>query len=244
MREWENSQERPRPEPPVEVSHLVDNKPPFYTPTLDPNLPTKTFYIDYSTEITSKNGGCWVYYKVKEAPGGGDIYSMQTLTRKGTQNTTALFYRAADLFNPALEVFVDPLGSRPDIISATLKGRPITISGPSGSMYQTPDRVGKMGWTPRRFQFAERNFVWKQEGGATSSLKETLWEVEKVWPKPGSKTGKKEDKTLERKLAWTDRPSLLNKYYVLHMAGGMDQIFQEYLLATHMAREMIEFQTS
>ena len=169
---------------------------------------------------------------------------MQTLTKKSIQNTDALFYRAADLFNPCLKVHVDPLPGRPDIITATMKGRPITISGHSDSMYQKPDRVGKTGWTPRRFTFAGRNFVWKQEGGVMSSLKETLWEVEKVWPKPGSKTGKMEDKILERKLAWTDRPSFLNKYYILHIAGGIDQIFQEYLLASHMAREMVEYQTS
>lgn len=77
-----------------------------------------------------------------------------------------------------------------------------------------------------------------------SSFKESLYEVEKVWNKPGSKTGKMEDKTLGRKLAWTERPSFLNKYYILHMVGGIDQMFQEYLLASHMAREMVEYQTS
>lgn len=217
---------------------------PFYTPTLDPSLPAKSFYIHYSTELTAKNGGCWVNYKVKEKPGGEDIYSFQTLTRKRVQNTQASFYRASDLFYPVLKIWVDRLPGQPDVISTVIKGRPITITGPGGTMYQSPDREGKTGWTPRRFSFSNRNFVWKQEGSPTSNLKETLWEVEKVWPKPGSKTGKKDDKTLERKLAWTERPTILNKYYILHIAGGIDQVFQEYLLATHMAREMLEYQTS
>jgi hypothetical protein len=190
------------------------------------------------------NKGRWVKYKAKESPGGQDLYIMQTLTHKGLQNTAGAMYRCSDLFVPIIQIQIDPVPGRPDAMMAAFTGRSIHIQTKDGVRTERPDRVGKIGWTPRRFTYGGRKFVWKQEGMSTNSMKESLFEVEKEWPKPGSKTGKIEDKTVARKLMWSERPSLLNKYYILHFAGGLDQFFMEYLLASQLARQVAEWQTS
>lgn len=63
-----------------------------------------------------------------------------------------------------------------------------------------------------------------------------LHEVSKVWPKPGSRTGKKDHQTLGRKLCWGDHTLGLKKVGVIQMVGGLDQMFREYLLASQLSR--------
>lgn len=220
LRDW-LAKPVPCPDPPSQIGHLLKETAPFYTPTLTPDLPGKTFYIDFSTETTARNAGTWYYFKIKLKPGGEDVYQMPILTRKGTQNCNGLFYRTENLFEPIMQVQVFPLTARPTPSQCISIGRPIQITGPSGITTERPDRINRNGWTPRRFDFGNRNFVWKNEGSPTSSFNETLFEVEKAWAKPGSKTGKMEDKTL-RKLCWMEKRSFRNKYVTVHFAGGID----------------------
>lgn len=85
--------------------------------------------------------------------------------------------------------------------------------------------------------------MWKQDN-VQGKLNEVLYEVEEEWPKPGSKTGKKEDKTLDRRLMWSEKNNISSKPHVLHFAGGMDELFIEYLLASQMARMIVDHQNN
>jgi hypothetical protein len=229
----------------AEFSHLLETPVPPYTPLLDSSLPESVYYVEYSTELTVRNRGCWFYLKARRVVGGDSLYIMQTLTHKNTQNSRALMYRASDLSNPCARISIQPLPGRPSVLSCVLTGRPITITMAAGGVTtESPDRTGKTGWTPRRFNYGGRRFVWKQNGSASSTMNEELWEVEKEWPKLGSKTGKVEDKTLGRRLVWHERTSLRRNYNTFHFAGGMGQLFEEYLLASQLARMVVEMQTS
>lgn len=68
---------------------------------------------------------------------------------------------------------------------------------------------------------------------------EALYEVKKEWPLPGSKTGKKGDECFTKKLAWTELKMGMKKVAILHVAGGVDQVFREFILASWMTREMV-----
>jgi hypothetical protein len=65
---------------------------------------------------------------------------------------------------------------------------------------------------------------------------EALYEIQRERPKPGSKTGKREDKTNGQKLVWTDHRLGLKEVAVFYVAGGMDQVFREFLLASQLTR--------
>jgi hypothetical protein len=237
---WYATEPRPTEFPPG-FSHLSQNPIPFFTPTLDSKLPETVYYIEHSQDTSLVTGGTWLKLKAKGQPGGPDLYVMQTILRRHKQNTSGAFYRASDLIRPAIEVGIDPIPGRPDKFELYLTGRPITMKCGNRVRVETPDRVKRTAWTPRRFYYGGRRFVWKQDT-IIGKLKETLYEVEKEWPKPGSKTGKKEDTTLERRLMWSKTSSIASKYHVLHFAGGLDQLFIESLLASQMGRMIVENQ--
>jgi hypothetical protein len=84
---------------------------------------------------------------------------------------------------------------------------------------------------------ATQVFLWRPEIRLDWGL-ETLYEVEKEWLKPGSKTGKMEEKTLGRKLFWGQYQTN-NQVGTIHFAGGIDQAFQEYMLASQLTKLII-----
>ena len=85
---------------------------------------------------------------------------------------------------------IEGLKGKPAYSRVVENGRPMYISAGMSEIKESPDRVDRKGWTPRRFVYGGRRFVWKQETrmGAHHICEEELWEVEKEWPKPGSKT--------------------------------------------------------
>ena len=143
---------------------------------------------------------------------------MEGLLRKGLQTAIASLYRASDLLNPCVNVRIEGLKGKPAYSGVVENGRPMYISAGMGEIKESPDRVDRKGWTPRRFVYGGRRFVWKQETrmGAHDICEEELWEVEKEWPKPGSKTGKVEEKTTGTKLLWHDKVSLFT-YIMLYI---------------------------
>jgi hypothetical protein len=104
---------------------------------------------------------------------------------------------------------------------------------------ETPDRSRKTEWTNRRFEYAGRRFVWVDNEKRANTAPQTLWEVAKVWDRPGSKTGKKEHETVGRRVCWGESVTGLKKMAVIHMVGGLDQTFREYILASQLTKMAI-----
>src|SRR5205085_5700916 len=108
---------------------------------------------------------------------------------------------------------------------------------------EVPDRgFWAKPFSPRRFDYGGRSFVWKSEIGGKNLGRvywETLYETRRVWPKPGSRTGKKEDETVGPRLCWSDRNGRVPS--ALCFVAGLDQDFQEHLLASQLARYICLF---
>jgi len=69
---------------------------------------------------------------------------------------------------------------------------------------------------------------------------ETLYEVRSESPMHGSKTGKMEDQTFERPIAWIRYKSGLEKFAIVGMTGGLDQLFQEFILTSALSKRIVE----
>jgi hypothetical protein len=112
-------------------------------------------------------------------------------------------------------------------------GKSLTITtGVGTTRVDMPDRKKK--WAPHRFTYGDRIFVWKDK----LAEKEMLYEVKSESPMLRSKTGKVEDQTFER-LAWIHYRYGL-KFGVVGMVGGLDQVFQEFILASALSKRVVE----
>ena len=78
--------------------------------------------------------------------------------------------------------------------------------------------------------------MWKERDGNL----ENLYEVAKEWPDPESKTGKILDQTHSRPLVWVSMKIARDKVCTIHMVGGLDQMFREFLLAGQLTRRLID----
>lgn len=116
-----------------------------------------------------------------------------------------------------------------------------------GAIIEIPDgEMQRKDWSPRRFEYGGRNFVWKsaaaegkKEGGMFGSFGiawETLYETKRVWAKSGSRTGKMEDELVGPRLCWGEKKGGNGADHSIHMVGGLDLYFKEHLLAVQLSR--------
>ncbi|KAL6229739.1 hypothetical protein BDW75DRAFT_234957 [Aspergillus navahoensis] len=117
--------------------------------------------------------------------------------------------------------------------------------GVSACVVEIPDREAhSRGWSPRRFQYGGRNFVWKgradgksADGGLFKCFGwETLFETRCAWPKDGSRSGKMEDETVGPRLCWGEKGGGNGADRSIFLVRGPDQQFREHLLASQLAR--------
>lgn len=176
------------------------------------------------------------YFKAKsETEDRQTLYVLQALKRFRYQINVATLHRATEFTSPCVQVLVDSV--RPDrssLVSA-MKGRGFRIADMSKRLiYERQDRTGERDWGSRRFQWAGREFVW--ETSKNPYHFDTLYEVTKSWPKPGSKTGKRDQQLVGKPLVWGEMKTGLKKIGMIHVVGGLDQAFTEHVLASQLAR--------
>jgi hypothetical protein len=213
---------------------------PYHT-MLDPTQPRITYHLHRTREWTS--GGCRKYiYTAREYSDKYSLYMLETSHRDGdNQITTADFFRAAEYPQPCISVLLSGIDKRD--AKAAYKSRCIKLSGPfSQPIQEYPDRQQKIPWSPRRFTYGGRRFVWKPGDPRDDVMPETLYEYQRDWAKSGSRSGKREDDAKSTKLVWGEKKSKGKvESYTIHFAGGVDQVFRELLLASQMARQVCLF---
>lgn len=108
------------------------------------------------------------------------------------------------------------------------------------TVLEKPDRGAKTkDWSPRRFTYGGRKFVWKMEsdGGMWARMDwETLYEYSRAWPKEGSQTGKMEDEIVGDRLCWGEKGGGKGVEGTIYFKGGLDQKFKEHCLASQLGR--------
>lgn len=219
-----------------------------YHSLLDPNLPNTTYHLHRTREWTGLSGQRKYIYTAREQSDKYSLYMLEAAARADNQVTGAEFYRVAEYPTPCISILLSGIDkkrtSHDSSKDAAYKSRCISLAGPfSTPIREYPDRQQKIPWSPRRFTYGGRRFVWKQGDSKDDTMPETLYEYEKHWAKLGSRTGKRcDDAQPMKKLVWGEKTKKGKlDSYTIHFKGGMDQVFKEMLLASQMARQVCLF---
>ncbi|TQB77501.1 hypothetical protein MPDQ_000041 [Monascus purpureus] len=213
---------------------------PFFTPTLPSTAEPVTYRISNSSELVALGKRShWIF--VKDSTNTHVLYALQAVWSDEAPIVEAILRRAGE--------FLPQVGAVTVRLRKTRGGsfRLVTSTIPDiGTIVEIPDgEARRKDWSPRRFQYGGRNFVWKSgradgkraDGGVFRSFAwETLYETKRVWPKSGSKTGKMEDETAGPRLCWGEKGRENGALSSIHMVGGLDMQFREHLLAAQLAR--------
>ena len=189
--------------------------------------------------------GCRKYiYSAREYSDKYSLYTLETSHRADNQVTSAEFFRVAEFPQACISILLSSISKLDD--AAAYKSRCIILShlgfGFKSPVQEYPDRQQKIPWSPRRFKYGNRLFVWKPGDPYDDVMPETLYEYTRDWPKQGSRTGKRLDDAKPEKLVWGEkkRKGKVDSY-TIHFAGGIDQVFREILLASQMVRQVCLF---
>ncbi|KAJ5782883.1 hypothetical protein N7457_004657 [Penicillium paradoxum] len=184
---------------------------PFFSLTLPPSAPTVTYRITQSSELFALGMRSYWFF-VKDATNTHVMYALQCVWSNEAPIVDTVLRRAGE--------FLPRIGST-SVRLQKMKGgsfRMITRTIPDmGAITEIPDgELRRRDWSPRRFEYGGRNFVWKNaaaEGkkgdggmfGKWGFAWEALYETKRVWAKEGSRTGKMEDETVGPRLCWGRR---------------------------------------
>ncbi|PVF92679.1 hypothetical protein CPB86DRAFT_790938 [Serendipita vermifera] len=217
----------------------------YITPLLSTSLPDTVYHVYKETQ--ERYNGLWVYYHIK----GDDKvthYTLSAFKRYGYQIPEMRLSRTSEYGEDCVVVeieAIDPIPMRGgnDIFdqgyrsSARKNGRLgrsmtfRTMATPT-PITETLDRtIERKQWWPRRFTYGDRRFVWRWEG---------VFEVEKEWADPNSKTAKILDQTNKRPLLTAKFKLARKKVYTINIVGGLDQLFREYLLTSYLTPSIVE----
>ncbi|KAL3479166.1 hypothetical protein BJX99DRAFT_268585 [Aspergillus californicus] len=212
---------------------------PFFATTLPPSAETVTYRLSHSSELLQLGVRSYWWF-AKDPTNTHVLYALQVIWSQDVPITEAILRRASE--------FLPQMGAVSVRIRKTKGGsfRLVTSTVPDvGHVVEIPDgEAQRKDWSPRRFQYGGRNFVWKgradgksADGGLFKSFTwETLYETKRVWPRNGSKTGKMEDETVGPKLCWGEKGGGNGADHFIYMVGGLDLQFREHLLASQLAR--------
>ncbi|KAL4906215.1 hypothetical protein BDW74DRAFT_151527 [Aspergillus multicolor] len=213
---------------------------PAFAPTLSPSAEIATYRISHSSELVAVGTRSYWYF-VKDSTNTHVLYALQAVWSQEVPIVEAILRRAGE--------FLPEMGAVNIRIRKTKGGSfrlvASTVPPNSGHIVEIPDREAQSkDWSPRRFQYGGRNFVWKgradgksADGGLFKAFAwETLYETKRVWAKDGSKTGKMDDETVGPKLCWGEKGGGKGADHSIYMVGGLDQQFREHLLASQLAR--------
>ncbi|KAH7123587.1 hypothetical protein B0J11DRAFT_436566 [Dendryphion nanum] len=217
-----------------------------YYDMLDPTQPPITYHLHRTREWTQAGFRKYIY-SAREYSDKYALYTLEASHRADSQVTSADFFRVAEFPQPAINILLSGIDSKPRDGSAAYKSRCIHLRGPfSTPIKEYPDRQQKIPWSPRRFTYGGRRFVWKPGDPSDDIMPETLYEYNKDWAKPGSRTGKRlDDARGSRPLVWGEKKKKGKvESYTVHFAGGVDQVFREILLASQMVRQVCLFSSA
>ncbi|KAH6638342.1 hypothetical protein C7974DRAFT_391385 [Boeremia exigua] len=219
-----------------------------YSSMLDPYQAPTTYHLHRTREWTGLSGSRKYVYTAREHSDKYAMYMLEAMHRGDNQITAADFFRAAEYPKTCIRILLSGIEKQRLSTSskdAAYKSRCIHLDAKDAfaqSIREYPDRQQKIPWSPRRFTYGGRRFVWKSGDSKDDSMPETLYEFRKDWAKTGSRTGKRCDDAQATKLVWGEKKrSGKVDSYTIHFAGGMDQVFREVLLASQMARQTCLF---
>jgi len=218
-----------------------DQQCPYLTPMLPKGAPDTVFHVYWQIMVRSRYH--FIYQHVKDATKTQTLYIMYCLeSAPGRAIKELTLSRATEYHTVCNAVYVEGITVTKDVKDMTVKlSAPLKITTAARTTrVDMPDR--KKTWAPHRFTYGNRRFVWKDESKRFKEM-ESLYEVRSETLVHGSKTGKVQDETFERPIAWICYKIASEKAAVVGMVGGLDQLFQEFILAGALSKQVIGLDT-
>jgi len=246
---WQTSYSPVSYTPLYDLNELPSPDVPYHS-LLDCSQANTTYHLHRTREWTppGSSGFRKYVYSARDYSDKYTLYMLEAMHRDDSQVDAADFFRVSEFPQPCISILLSGIdkqriSTNSSSKDAAYKSRCIHLRGPfSQPIKEYPDRQQKIPWSPRRFTYGGRRFVWKQGDPNDDAMPETLYEYQKDWAKPGSRTGKRCDDARLIKLVWGEkrRKGKVDSY-TIHFKGGMDQVFREILLASQMSRQVCLF---
>ncbi|KAJ6184443.1 hypothetical protein N7519_005744 [Penicillium mononematosum] len=189
---------------------------PSFSLTLSPSTPTVTYRITHSSELVNLGMRSYWFF-VKDSTNTHVLYALQFVWSNEEPIVNTVLRRAGE--------FLPGIGATSVRLQKTKGGsfRMITRTIPDmGAITEIPDgEMQRKDWSPRRFEYGGRNFVWKS--AAAEGKKEAglgRWKMKPLVP--GCAGGEKKGGN--------------GADHSIHMVGGLDIYFREHLLAVQLSR--------
>lgn len=204
---------------------------PYLTPMLPKDVPDIVFHV--YEQLILRRHHLFYYQHVKDVTKTQTLYTMCCLKPRGRGINGLTLSRATEYHTVCNKVYLEQITNNVTAITGTL----LTITTAAGTTRDDrPDR--KKQWAPHRFTYGNRRFVWKDKSKKLKGM-ESLYEVRSESLVHGSKTGKVQDETFESPIAWIQYKIASEKIGVVGMVGGLDQLFQEFILASALSKRVI-----
>ncbi|KAK6496897.1 hypothetical protein TWF481_001877 [Arthrobotrys musiformis] len=223
---------------PTQIKHLLDSTTPSpYTLALDPAPPPKEYKI--TVDVDSTNYSYWLNAHRLGQP-DQTCYRLRANRWGKTQFESMSFYRATEFIMPCIDINISPVASTGDRKLSAMKSRSIEYNASSGSrpIIERPDPLERRTWGSQRFSYAGRSFAWITPEAKGDLQLPTLYEVEN---KVGSGNSNGEAKVIGNELSWASGvfKSGQDAFATATVLGGVDQLFEELLLASQMTKMAI-----
>ncbi|KAK6344701.1 hypothetical protein TWF718_006661 [Orbilia javanica] len=223
---------------PARISHLLDpaTLPP-YIRSLDSNLPPKQYKV--TIDMDSTNYTYWLNAHPLDQP-DQTCYRLRANRWGKTQFDSVEFYRATEFIVPCIDIKISSVASTGDKNLSAMKSRPIkyTPSNSSRSIIENPDSLEKRTWGSQKFEYGGRSFMWITPEGKGDMQLPVLSEIGNgvdgivgSTRNAGSKSG--------NELCWGDFKPGKDAFATIGIVGGVDQLFEELLLAGQMTKMAI-----
>ncbi|KAL1956478.1 hypothetical protein VTO42DRAFT_7276 [Malbranchea cinnamomea] len=226
---------------PEDVKRIMTIPMPCYTPTLDASLPPTVLYVSRKCRRDRVRGGHNIYLTARDAITKKVEFVVHGFRDRQSQISSTTLHRGSALGSPCITTTAAAPKPDADVYDdddISVPARPLQHRLSTGnSIREIPDKVeGRAVWTPRRFNFGGRKFVWSKNPDA-------LYEFKTEWTRKGDRFIQAGEQRFGVKLAWVESPFwaglFLGRHEVLHIAGGLDQTLVEIVVASALTKSMI-----
>ncbi|KAK4498881.1 hypothetical protein PRZ48_009391 [Zasmidium cellare] len=188
------------------------------------------YVITHDSELIDV--GCRsLWCTVKDATSAHTLYAAQAIWDRDKPLIECVLRRADGMFPFGEAIHTTLLlQGKPNL---NFKLRMQRRGADDGEVWEVPSSTaGKKWWSPRRFSFGGRHFVWKNEDGKDGSLFRK-WDWETLYEVRDETEG---SEVVGSRLAWGKTQGGFKSKWYLFMVEGLDLALREHILASQLSR--------
>lgn len=203
--------------------------------TLSTSNTPREYTLTHDSELVDV-GVRSIWQLIKDPATGHTHYAAQALWDKDKPLVECVLRRADGFFpfGEAIHTTIVKQGNPGLNYRLRMQRRGVKDGEGDRDVWEVPaTSCGKKEWSPRRFTFGGRHFVWRNEEGKDGSLFSKKWAWETLYETAGEAEG---SETVGTKLAWGNTEGTWKAKSTLYMLEGLDLALREHILASQLSR--------